>query len=182
MQDARFDFARVIEETMQTFDTLGIERTRIPLIVAGGINSHAAVRACLAAGAAGVQLGTPFAVTEEGDAHPNFKRILAEAEPEDIVDFVSVTGLPARAVKTPWLMRYLRNEERIRSEDRRAQANLSDRARLPRGVRAARRHRKVRPLLYRHAALRRVARRFLERPVLSRPRGAAVRIGDPQRA
>jgi nitronate monooxygenase len=27
--------------------------------------------------AAGVQVGTPFAVTEEGDAHANFKRVLA---------------------------------------------------------------------------------------------------------
>jgi nitronate monooxygenase len=86
------------------------------LIVAGGINSHEALRACLTAGANGVQLGTPFAVTEEGDAHPNFKRVLAEAAPEDIVEFVSVTGLPARAVKTPWLMRYLRNETRIRDK------------------------------------------------------------------
>jgi nitronate monooxygenase len=112
----RFDFARVIEETMQTFDTLGIERTQIPLIVAGGINSHTAVRSALAAGASGVQLGTAFAVTQEGDAHPNFKRILAEAKAQDIVDFVSVTGLPARAVRTPWLMRYLRNEQRIRDK------------------------------------------------------------------
>jgi nitronate monooxygenase len=114
--NARFDFARVIEETMQTFETLGIEPGRIPLIVAGGINSHTAVRSCLAAGASGVQLGTAFAVTREGDAHPNFKRILADAMAHDIVDFVSVTGLPARAVKTPWLMRYLRNEQRIRDK------------------------------------------------------------------
>jgi nitronate monooxygenase len=55
-------------------------------------------------------------VTEEGDAHPNFKRVLADATPEDIVEFVSVTGLPARAVKTPWLDRYLRNESRIRAK------------------------------------------------------------------
>ncbi|TGT10339.1 nitronate monooxygenase, partial [Mesorhizobium sp. M3A.F.Ca.ET.174.01.1.1] len=82
----------------------------------GGINSHEAVRALLNAGASGVQLGTPFAVTEEGDAHPNFKRVLAEAAPEDIVEFVSVTGLPARAVKTPWLTRYLRHEARIREK------------------------------------------------------------------
>ena len=53
-------------------------------------------------------------MTEEGDAHPNFKRVLADAKPEDIVEFVSVTGLPARAVKTPWLTRYLRNESRVR--------------------------------------------------------------------
>ncbi len=112
----RFDFARVIEETMVTFDTLGIGRTQIPLIVAGGIDGHAAVRHWLAAGASGVQLGTAFAVTEEGDAHPEFKRILADAKPEDIAEFVSVTGLPARAVKTPWLVRYMRQEQRIRDK------------------------------------------------------------------
>lgn len=116
MNDARFGFARVIEETTRTMESLGLARENIPLIVAGGINSHEAMRACIDAGANGVQVGTPFAVTEEGDAHPNFKRVLTEAEPEDIVEFVSVTGLPARAVKTPWLERYLRNEERIRAK------------------------------------------------------------------
>src|SRR5580658_9149246 len=85
----RFEFQRVIDETMLTFDSLGIDRAQIPLIVAGGIDSHAAVRHWLAAGASGVQLGTAFAVTEEGDAHPEFKRILADATPEDIVEFVS---------------------------------------------------------------------------------------------
>ncbi|KVD73736.1 2-nitropropane dioxygenase [Burkholderia sp. ABCPW 14] len=116
MGDPRFEFARVIEETVQTFASLGLERERIPLIVAGGINSHEAVRAALAEGANGVQVGTPFAVTEEGDAHPNFKHVLANAKPDDIVEFVSVTGLPARAVKTPWLERYLRHEARIRAK------------------------------------------------------------------
>ncbi|MEW6345969.1 MAG: nitronate monooxygenase family protein [Paraburkholderia sp.] len=116
MQDARFDFARVLEELQPVFTSLGLSRQDVPLIVAGGINSHEAVRTWLSAGANGVQLGTPFAVTEEGDAHPNFKRVLVEATPEDIVEFVSVTGLPARAVKTPWLMRYLRNETRIRDK------------------------------------------------------------------
>jgi nitronate monooxygenase len=116
MNDGRFDFTRVLEEVEATFASLGLSREQVPLIVAGGINSHEAVRAWLTAGASGVQIGTPFAVTEESDAHPNFKRVLAEAGPEDIVEFVSVTGLPARAVKTPWLMRYLRNESRIREK------------------------------------------------------------------
>jgi len=78
--------------------------------VAGGINSPERVREALALGAAGVQVGTPFAVAEEGDAHPNFKRVLAEARAEDIVTFMSVAGLPARAVRTPWLARYLEKE------------------------------------------------------------------------
>ncbi|CAG4891834.1 NAD(P)H-dependent flavin oxidoreductase [Paraburkholderia saeva] len=116
IHDGRFEFARVLDEMQAVFSSLGLGRDDVPLIVAGGINSHDAVRACLAAGASGVQIGTPFAVTEEGDAHPQFKRVLADASPEDIVEFISVTGLPARAVRTPWLSRYLRHEARIRSK------------------------------------------------------------------
>lgn len=116
LSSERFEFARVIDETMLTFDALGLERKHIPLIVAGGVKSHADVRRWLDAGASGVQLGTAFAVTEEGDAHLEFKRVLVDAKPEDIVEFVSVTGLPARAVNTPWLNRYMRNEQRIRDK------------------------------------------------------------------
>jgi nitronate monooxygenase len=105
--DPRFEFVRVVEETFALFRGLGLERERIPLILAGGIASARGVRDALALGAAAVQLGTPFAVTEEGDAHPEFKRVLAEARPEDIVEFMSVAGLPSRAVRTPWLARYL---------------------------------------------------------------------------
>ena len=60
-------------------------------------------------GASGVQLGTAFAVTVEGDAALAFKATLADAKPEDIVEFMSVAGLPARAVRTRWLDNYLRH-------------------------------------------------------------------------
>ncbi len=107
VHDARFDFPRVLEEAFAVMRELGIESERIPLIPAGGINTPEQVRSLFALGAAAVQVGTPFAVTEESDAHANFKRVLAEAQPEDIVTFMSVAGLPARAVKTPWLEKYL---------------------------------------------------------------------------
>jgi len=113
--DARFDFEPVLEGIFGLFRELGIERARIPLIPGGGINSHEAVRRLLALGAAAVQIGTPFAVTEESDAHPDFKKVLAEARPEDIVTFMSVAGFPARAVLTPWLRNYLRREEALQS-------------------------------------------------------------------
>ena len=58
---------------------------------------------------AGGHLGAAFAVTEEGDAAPEFKAVLANARPEDLVEFMSVAGLPARAVRTPWLENYLRH-------------------------------------------------------------------------
>jgi len=108
--DARFDFARVLPEIRALLHAVGLDPERIPLIAAGGINSPARVAAAQAAGAAAVQLGTPFAVTEECDAHPNFKRVLAEAGPGDIAVFMSVAGLPARAVRTPWLAAYLAKE------------------------------------------------------------------------
>ena len=107
LEDPRFDFPRVLEETFAVFRELGIERENVPLIPAGGINTPEQVRQLFSLGASAVQVGTPFAVTEECDAHPNFKRVLADAEPADIVTFMSVAGLPARAVKTPWLERYL---------------------------------------------------------------------------
>lgn len=113
--DPRFDFGPVLDSVFTLFRELGIERERIPLIPAGGINSHDKVAALLALGARAVQIGTPFAVTEEGDAHPNFKQVLAEAQPEDIVTFMSVAGLPARAVLTPWLRNYLRREKALQS-------------------------------------------------------------------
>ena len=112
--DARFDFERVLPEIRVALREAGLEPERVPLIAAGGINSPQRARAALEAGAAAVQVGTPFAVAEEGDAHPNFKRVLAGARAEDIVVFMSVAGLPARAVRTPWLAAYLDKEEVLR--------------------------------------------------------------------
>jgi len=115
LADPRFDFERVIPEALAFLDAEGIARDAIPLIPAGGINSHARVRELLAMGASAVQLGTAFAVTEEGDADIEFKRVLAGATPEDIVEFVSVAGLPARAVRTPWLARYLEHLPKLQA-------------------------------------------------------------------
>lgn len=109
----QFAFAEVIESTLALFKDLGLERERIPLIAAGGIHSPEQVRELMSLGASAVQLGTPFAVSEEGDAHPNFKRVLVEATPDDIVTFMSVAGLPARAVRTPWLAEYLEKEAKL---------------------------------------------------------------------
>jgi len=127
--DSRFDFNPVLEGVFNLLREQGLERERIPLIVAGGINSHEQVREWLALGAAAVQIGTPFAVTEEGDADVRFKQVLADARPEDIVTFTSVAGLPARAVLTPWLRNYLRREKALqahaKADQRRCVQNLN---------------------------------------------------------
>ena len=114
LHDPRFDFENVIPQSLAFLRSAGIER-EIPLIAAGGIRTHADIARLQALGAAAVQLGTPFAVTEEGDAHAEFKRVLAEADDSEMVEFTSVAGLPARAVGTPWLRAYLQIEDKLQA-------------------------------------------------------------------
>jgi nitronate monooxygenase len=114
LNDPRFDFERCIPETLAVLRSAGLESST-PVIAAGGIRTLDDIKRVQSLGAAGVQLGTPFAVTEEGDAHPEFKRVLAEAREEDKVEFTSVAGLPARAVATPWLKAYLKAEPRLQA-------------------------------------------------------------------
>ncbi|MCL2076016.1 MAG: nitronate monooxygenase family protein [Betaproteobacteria bacterium] len=113
LNNPRFDFQTVIPGVQEAFKEMGLESENIPLIPAGGIHSYDQVRELLALGASAVQLGTAFAVTEEGDAAPEFKEILLSATEEKVVEFMSCAGLPARAVLTPWLEKYLAREEKL---------------------------------------------------------------------
>jgi len=114
LNDPRFDFENVLPQTLAFLRSAGLEG-QVPLIAAGGVRTHEDIARLQSLGAAAVQLGTPFAVTEESDAHLDFKRVLAEARDEDMVEFTSVAGLPARAVRTPWLKAYLAIEPRLQA-------------------------------------------------------------------
>ncbi|MCK6433680.1 MAG: nitronate monooxygenase [Burkholderiaceae bacterium] len=114
LNDPRFDFERVLPESIEFLRQAGIER-EVPLIAAGGIRSCEDIARVQGLGAAAAQLGTPFAVTTEGDASDAFKRVLAEAREEDVIEFTSVAGLPARAVATPWLKAYLKLEPKLQA-------------------------------------------------------------------
>jgi len=115
LNDPRFDFQNVVPQTLAFLRGAGIER-EVPLIVAGGIRTFEDIVRVQALGAAAAQLGTAFVATEECDAHPNFKQVLAEARDEDLVEFTSVAGLPARAVRTPWLERYVEMLPRLQAK------------------------------------------------------------------
>ncbi|MBO9331016.1 2-nitropropane dioxygenase [Achromobacter sp. HZ01] len=118
VHDERFDFKRVLADCHKLFQELALGKDAPKLIVAGGVGSHDQVRHWLGHGADGVQVGTAFAVTIEGDAHENFKRVLIDADPDQLKEFTSVAGLPARAVATPWLTRYLRQEKTLQENTR----------------------------------------------------------------
>jgi nitronate monooxygenase len=112
LNDARFDFERVLPEVQAFLRGAGVER-EVPLIAAGGVRRFEDIARLQALGAAAVQLGTAFVATEECDADPAFKQVLAGARDEDLVEFTSVAGLPARAVRTPWITRYLQALPRL---------------------------------------------------------------------
>lgn len=111
----KFEFATVLQECQDLFAELGLGADAPPLILAGGIDTHEKVRHWLGAGASGVQLGTAFAVSTEGDAHMDFKRVLMQADPTALTEFVSVAGLPARAVTTHWLEQYRKHEVQMQA-------------------------------------------------------------------
>jgi nitronate monooxygenase len=106
LADPRFEFEAVIPAVRYLLRAAGIER-EVPVIAAGGIRTFEDIARLQGLGAAAVQLGTPFVATDECDADLAFKQVLARARDEDIVEFTSVAGLPARAVRTPWLAKYL---------------------------------------------------------------------------
>ncbi len=73
-----------------------------PVIVAGGIYSHADIVRFLRLGADGVQMGTRFLVTEESSASPLYKQAIVDAGTEDIIVSQrpgSPCGLPFRIVR-----------------------------------------------------------------------------------
>jgi nitronate monooxygenase len=57
----------------------------IPVLAAGGVGSGRVMAAALAAGAAGVRVGTRFVAAQEAHAHPAYVQALIAARPEDTV-------------------------------------------------------------------------------------------------
>jgi nitronate monooxygenase len=60
-------------------------RGGVPVIAAGGVADADGLRRALAAGAAGVVMGTRFLATPEADIHPGYAEQLVAAEPDDTV-------------------------------------------------------------------------------------------------
>jgi len=69
-----------------------LAEVRVPVLVAGGVGTGRTMAAALAAGAAGVRVGTRFVAAAESDAHTDYKQALIEAEAEDTV-YTDVFGV-----------------------------------------------------------------------------------------
>ena len=62
-----------------------LEALAVPVLAAGGIGSARAMAAALAAGAAGVRVGTRFVASPESGAHPVYRQALVGASAADTV-------------------------------------------------------------------------------------------------
>lgn len=75
----------------------------IPVIVGGGVYDKKDIIKYLDLGAQGVQIGTRFVVTEECDAHINFKHAYINAKKDDIKIIKSPVGMPGRALNNKFI-------------------------------------------------------------------------------
>jgi NAD(P)H-dependent flavin oxidoreductase YrpB (nitropropane dioxygenase family) len=62
-----------------------LDAVSVPVLAAGGIGSGRSIAAVLAAGAAGVRMGTRFIAAQESNAHPDYVKALIAAGAEDSV-------------------------------------------------------------------------------------------------
>ena len=91
----------------------GIGRIGVPVLLAGGIATPAAVSAALALGAAGVSVGTRFLASEESDAHPVYKRAVVEAGERATAVTRACTGKPSRAWRSSFVIEWEGREDEI---------------------------------------------------------------------
>ncbi len=105
------DVFSILEELIHLTDKWRIKTGyKIPVIVAGGIYRGWEVRRAIEMGAAGVQMATRFVATHECDADVAFKEMYVKAKKEDVLIIKSPVGMPARALRTPFVERMLKGE------------------------------------------------------------------------
>ncbi len=74
----------------------------VPVLAAGGIGNGRQLTAALALGAQGVWTGSVWLTTEEAETHPVVKEKFLKAASTDTVRSRSLTGKPARQLRSAW--------------------------------------------------------------------------------
>lgn len=83
---------------------------KIPVALAGEIDSAQAVQHAFSLGADAVQVATRFVTTEECDADIRYKQAYLDAKKEDIVIVKSPVGMPGRAIRNRMMERVMAGE------------------------------------------------------------------------
>ena len=82
----------------------------VPVLGAGGIGRGRQMAAAMALGAAGVWCGSVWLTTEEAETHPVVKAKMLAAGSGDTLRSRSITGKPARMLRTAWTQEWDRED------------------------------------------------------------------------
>jgi nitronate monooxygenase len=110
--DEAFSLESVVPELVKYLSD--IVKADIPVIAAGGIWDRSDIDHAFSLGARGVQMGTRFACTDEGDASMRYKQAYIDAKDDDVVVIMSPVGIPGRALRNPFVTKYI--EGRVESK------------------------------------------------------------------
>jgi len=96
----------------------------LPIVAAGGIANGASMLSVMAAGAAGVSIGTRFIASEEAGVNSEYKNAIVNSAMDDIVMTTKLSGTPCTIIDTPyakkigyeqnWLEKLLSNNSYVR--------------------------------------------------------------------
>lgn len=86
---------------------------KIPVILAGGIDSREKAEEAFSIGADGIQVATRFVTTKECDAASEYKEAYVKAKKEDICIVNSPVGMPGRAIHNAFLEKVERGEKKL---------------------------------------------------------------------
>lgn len=85
----------------------------VPVIAAGGIMDGRGIKAAMAIGAQGVQLGTVFLATEESGAHPVYKEKVISSDEQSTMMTKVFSGKYARGIRNTFMEEMERQTESI---------------------------------------------------------------------
>ncbi len=80
---------------------------KIPVIAAGGVITPDDAKRMFSLGVDGVQMGTRFVASDECEVSEEFKKAYVDSKEGDVVKMMSSAGLPANAIKTPFVEKIL---------------------------------------------------------------------------
>ncbi|MGL6064211.1 MAG: NAD(P)H-dependent flavin oxidoreductase [Fusobacteriaceae bacterium] len=100
---------------LDSWDIVGdvVDNVTIPVFGAGGIITPEDGKRMLALGASGIQMGSRFIASIECEVSDFFKQMYLNAKEGDIVTIMSSAGLPANAIKTPFIKKLLNDDKDI---------------------------------------------------------------------
>ncbi len=94
-----------------------VDAVKIPVIAAGGIADSRGMRAALALGAQGIQMGTRFLASKECLVTDEYKKRIIKAKDIDSVVIFNKVKYPARVIKNKFSMEYTSKENNDTSQE-----------------------------------------------------------------